>query len=264
MYINYYLKKNNSVVLNMLQTLVFFPAIYCIAKLCTHLYNDYKQHIEYEAYNDEKHIISYDTHEIPCIIMRLFHGIGTIYITGSILYYDTQDLFFSHSSLTPDMKFALDYSLCYFLWDTFMTYIGNDPQKKLFIIHHVACIYLLIFSIFYEYEPKDLLVCIFFSEITNPIYQINDLLLFLHLKNINHIFIIGSINFVCTYLIRGILYPHLFFVWYHSYTTKIYIYQKSISYILFIYSFGIISLGFIIGSYYWLYHKYQYLITYYH
>ena len=68
MYINYYLKKNNSVVLNMLQTLVFFPAIYCIAKLCTHLYNDYKQHIEYEAYNDEKHIISYDTHEIPCII----------------------------------------------------------------------------------------------------------------------------------------------------------------------------------------------------
>ena len=102
-----------------------------------------------------------------------------------------------------------------------MTYIGNDPQKNLFIIHHIACIYLLIFSILYEYEPKDLLVCIFFSEITNPIYQINDLLLFLHLKNINHIFTVGCLNFVCTYLIRGILYPHLLFVWYHSYTKNI-------------------------------------------
>ena len=237
----------------MIQTLLFFPTIYCASKVVLSMYNKY--------YN-----VQYDTHEIPCIIMRFFQGFGTIYMTSKYLYSTySLPLFFSHIAITQDVHFIYEYSLSYFLWDTLFTYIGNDPQKYLFIAHHSACLYIILFSQVSTYEPKDLILGLFVSEITNPIYQCNDLLLFTKYKyNSDLIFLAGCSNFISIYLIRGIVFPHLLFVWFHSYNKNYqYIQEQSISYQLYIYSLLLTMIGISIGSYVWLYHKYNYLITYY-
>ena len=250
----------------MYEIFISFPLIYCISRLVTTIYNN-NYNKKYEPYNNTQLIHQYDTHEIPCIIVRLFQGISTIYMTGKILYnsYNTYDtIFFTHHPLTPDIEYCFNFITAYFWFDTIVSYIGQDPQKYLFILHHLASIFIITFSKLTHYEPMDIIIAMYLLEITNPIYQLADLQLFLYPKR-QTIHIIEYVNFFGLFIVRGIINPHLIISWLHTHSIiyDTYIYEQPITYKIYIYSLLSVVIGFCIGSYIWLYHKYHWFNNFY-
>ena len=196
--------------------------------------------------------LTYDKHILSNIIIRSIHSIGCVYYYIPIfINYDINLIDNETNNVPIEVRYVLDRSLNFFIWDIFTLLLSKEKDKLIFILHHFICYLGLSFALYFEVNWYFAGTGLFIGELTNPLTQISEACILFNYYNIHF----EKFYFYSMMFTRGIIYPIILMVYVYRL-----IYMNEINELYFMYKMSsIINLFCMccltIGGLEWLYNK---------
>ena len=147
---------------------------------------------------------TYDKHILSNIIIRSIHSIGCVYYYIPIfINYDINLIDNETNNVPIEVRYVLDRSLNFFIWDIFSLILSKEKDKLIFILHHLICYLGLSFALYFEINWYFAGTGLFIGELTNPLTQISEACILFNYYNIHF----EKFYFYSMMVTRGIIYP---------------------------------------------------------
>ena len=195
---------------------------------------------------------TFDKYRVSNTYVRLIHSTGCVLKLASILYHNNFTIMDPTQKMimNDNVKYVLDRSIHFFLWDCIALFIANEDDKLTYVSHHLISALALWFTRYFEYDWYLICFSLFLAEITNPLTQISEMYVVLEKENIYF----EKFYLYCMFLVRGLITPSLG-IFYSYQIYKNYQYLRNMYLCSVLINYSIMNILFI-GSVNWIHKKY--------